>query len=189
MAEKNVFLEEIDDLQKKKDERIEELKQFETTKTPNIFSELLRSFITPNLAFDPKSYEEGLLDPESLEKIFSQRQGMEKYGLNRETFEAVGGISGLAAGTRALTLRALPYVPSLPGKLLTLVLYDALGSVMGAKAFDAIQSQLTGEEMSLWEQLELLPNDIKTGLTWAMIGPMAESAIQFFRVSLSSGVF
>lgn len=88
MAEKNVFLEELDDLQKKKDERIEELKEFETTKTPNIFSELLRSFITPNLAFDPKSYEEGLLDPESLEKIFSQRQGMEKYGLNRETFEA-----------------------------------------------------------------------------------------------------
>ena len=80
MAEKNVFLEEIDNLQKKKDERIEELKQFETTKTPNIFSELLRSFFTPNLVFDPKSYEEGgLLDPESLEKIFSQREGIEKY--------------------------------------------------------------------------------------------------------------
>ena len=48
MTEKNVFLEEIDNLQKKKDERIEELKQFETTETPNIFSELLRSFFTPN---------------------------------------------------------------------------------------------------------------------------------------------
>ena len=104
MAEKNVFLEELDDLQKKKDEKIEELKEFETTKTPNIFSELLRSFTTPNIAFDPKSYEEGLLDPESLEKIFSQREGLEKFGLNRETFEALGGISGLAAGTRALTL-------------------------------------------------------------------------------------
>ncbi len=188
MAEKNVFLEELDDLQKKKDEKIEELKEFETTKTPNIFSELLRSFTTPNIAFDPKSYEEGLLDPESLEKIFSQREGLEKFGLNRETFEALGGISGLAAGTRALTLRTLPYVPSVPGKLLSLILYDALGATAGAQAFDFIQSQATGEEMSLWEQLELLPEDIKRSLTWASIGPMAESAIQAFRISLSSGV-
>ncbi len=42
MVDKNVFLEELDDLQKKKDERIEELQEFETTKTHNIFSELLR---------------------------------------------------------------------------------------------------------------------------------------------------
>ena len=90
MTEKNVFLEELDDLQKKKDERIEELKQFETTKTPNIFSELLRSIFTPNLLLDAETLErakqgEGLLDFENLEKIFSQREGMEKYGLNRET--------------------------------------------------------------------------------------------------------
>ena len=189
MAEKNVFLEELDDLQKKKDERIEELKEFETTKTPNIFSELLRSLTKPNIALqDPEAYEEGLLDPESLEKIFSQREGLEKFGLNRETFEALGGISGLAAGTRALTLRTLPYVPSVPGKLLSLILYDALGATAGAQAFDLIQSQSTGEEMSLWEQLELLPEDFKRSLTWASIGPMAESAIQAFRVSLASGV-
>ncbi len=189
MVDKNVFLEELDDLQKKKDERIEELQEFETTKTPNIFSELLRSLTKPNIALqDPEAYEGGLLDPKSLEKIFSQREGMEKYGLNRETFEAVGGISGLAVGTKALTLKALPYVPSVPGKVLSLILYDALGSTAGAQAFDIIQSQSTGEEMSLWEQLEVLPEDIKTGLTWAAVGPMAEAAIQAFRVSLSSGV-
>jgi hypothetical protein len=189
MAEKNVFLEEIDNLQKKKDERIEELQQFETTKTPNIFSELLRSLIKPNIALqDPEAYKEGLLDPESLEKIFSQREGLEKFGLNRETFEALGGISGLAAGTRSLTLRALPYVPSVPGKILTLILYDALGATAGAQAFDLIQSQATGEEMSFWDQLELLPEDFRRNLTWATIGPMAEAAIQSFRVTLASGV-
>lgn len=45
MAEKNIFLEEIDDLQKKKEERIEELQQFKTEETPNVFSLLLDSFV------------------------------------------------------------------------------------------------------------------------------------------------
>ncbi len=191
MAEKNIFLEEIDELQKKKDERLEELKEFETKKTPNIFSlavDLIKPFTARNLAFDAASYESGLLNPETLETIFSQREGLEKFGLNRETFEALGGISGLAAGTRALTYRALPYVPSVPGKLLSLILYDALGATAGAQAFDIIQKNITGDEISLWEQLEVLPDDIKRSLTWATIGPMAEASIQMFRALLSTGV-
>jgi len=190
MAEKNIFLEEIDDLQKKKEERIEELQQFKTEETPNVFSLLLDSFVQSPTESIIKATErdEPFFSAKEIKQIFSQRKGIEKYGLNRETFEAVGGISGLAAGTKAFTLRALPYVPSVPGKVLTLILYDALGATAGAQAFDIIQSQSTGEEMSLWEQLDKLPNDIKRNLTWASIGPMAETAIQSFRVALSSGV-
>ena len=189
MAEKNLFLEELDDLQKKKEERIEELQQFKTEKPAfNIFSLLLDSFVQSPSKTLKKATERDESFFKEMEEIFSQRKGIEKYGLNRETFEAVGGISGLAAGTKAFTLRALPYVPSVPGKVLTLILYDALGATAGAQAFDIIQSQSTGEELSLWEQLELLPSDIKRNLTWASIGPMAETAIQSFRVALSSGV-
>ncbi len=190
MVDKNIFLEEIDDLQKKKEERIEELQQFKTEETPNVFSLLMDSFVQSPTSSIIKAAErdESFFNAKEMKEIFSQRKGIEKYGLNRETFEAVGGISGLAAGTRALTLRALPYVPSVPGKILSLILYDALGATAGAQAFDLIQSQSTGEEMSLWEQLDKLPNDIKRSLTWASIGPMAESAIQSFRVLLSSGV-
>ena len=189
MAEKNLFLEELDDLQKKKEERIEELQQFKTEKPAfNIFSLLFDSFVQSPSRTLKKVAERDESFFEEMEEIFSQRKGIEKYGLNRETFEAVGGISGLAAGTKAFTLRALPYVPSVPGKVLTLILYDALGATAGAQAFDIIQSQSTGEELSLWEQLELLPSDIKRNLTWASIGPMAETAIQSFRVALSSGV-
>ncbi len=190
MVDKNIFLEEIDDLQKKKEERIEELQQFKTEETPNVFSLLMDSFVQSPTSSIIKAAErdESFFNAKEMKEIFSQRKGIEKYGLNRETFEAVGGISGLAVATRALTLRALPYVPSVPGKILSLILYDALGATAGAQAFDLIQSQSTGEEMSLWEQLEVLPEDFKTGLTWASIGPMAESAIQAFRVLLSSGV-
>ena len=190
MVDKNVFLEEIEDLQKKKDKRIEELQEFKTEETPNVFSLLMDSFVQSPTSNIIKAAErdESFFNAKEMKEIFSQRKGIEKYGLNRETFEAVGGISGLAAGTRALTLRALPYVPSVPGKILSLILYDALGATAGAQAFDLIQSQSTGEEMSLWEQLDKLPNDIKRSLTWASIGPMAESAIQSFRVLLSSGV-
>jgi len=191
MAE-NVFLEEVEALKSKGEERATELKEkYGKAKTPNVFSlayDLIKPFTGKNLAFDPKSYEGGLLDPDSLEQIFSQREGLERFGLNRETFEAVGGIAGLAQGTKALTLRALPYVPTVPGKILSLILYDALGATAGAQAFDLIQKNSTGEEVSFWEQLEVLPDDFKRSLTWATVGPMAESAIQSFRLYLSKGV-
>jgi hypothetical protein len=191
MAE-NVFLEEVEALKSKSEERATELKEeYGKAKTPNVFSlayDLIKPFTGKNLAFDPKSYEEGLLDPDSLEQIFSQREGLERFGLNRETFEAVGGIAGLAQGTKALTLRTLPYVPTVPGKILSLILYDALGATAGSQAFDLIQKNSTGEEVSFWEQLEVLPDDFKRSLTWATVGPMAESAIQSFRVFLSKGV-
>jgi len=147
MAE-NVFLEEVEALKSKGEERATELKEkYGKAKTPNVFSlayDLIKPFTGKNLAFDPKSYEGGLLDPDSLEQIFSQREGLERFGLNRETFEAVGGIAGLAQGTKALTLRALPYVPTVPGKILSLILYDALGATAGAQAFDLIQKNSTG---------------------------------------------
>lgn len=189
MAE-NIFLEEVEALKSKGEERATELKkQYGKGKTPNVFSELLRSLTKPNIALqDAEAYEEGLLDSKSLEQIFSQREGMERFGLNRETFEAVGGIAGLAQGTKALTLRALPYVPSVPGKILSLILYDALGATAGAQAYDLIQKNSTGDEISLWEQLEVLPDDFKRSLTWATVGPMAEASIQAFRVLLSKGV-
>ena len=187
MVDKNVFLDELDNVTDKKDKRIEELQEFKTTEpTLNIF-ELLA----------PKGLlgvEEALLREDSffnstdLKEIFSQREGLERFGLNEETFEALGGISGLAVATRAGVARAIPYVPSVYGKLLALILYDALGSVTGAQAFDYLQKNMTGDEFSFWEQLEKLPEDIKQGITWGMVGPMSESAIQGFRVYLSKGV-
>ena len=47
MVEKNVFLEELDDLQGKKDERIEELQQFKTEKPAfNVFDLIAPKGIT-----------------------------------------------------------------------------------------------------------------------------------------------
>jgi len=189
MAE-NVFLEEVEVLKGKSEERATELKEeYGKKEMPNIYSEFFKSLVNPNIALSSaEAYEKGLLDPDSLDQIFSQREGMERFGLNRETFEAVGGIAGLAQGTKALTLRTLPYIPSVPGKILSLILYDALGATAGAQAYDLIQKNSTGEEISFWEQLEVLPDDFKRSLTWATVGPMAESAIQSFRVFLSKGV-
>jgi len=189
MAE-NVFLEEVEAIKSKGEERATELKEeYGKKEMPNIYSEFFKSLVNPNIALSSaEAYEKGLLDPDSLDQIFSQREGLERFGLNRETFEAVGGIAGLAQGTKALTLRALPYIPSVPGKILSLILYDALGATAGAQAYDLIQKNSTGEEISFWEQLEVLPDDFKRSLTWATVGPMAESAIQSFRVFLSKGV-
>ena len=189
MAE-NVFLEEVEALKSKGEERATELKEeYGKKEMPNIYSEFFKSLVNPNIALSSaEAYEKGLLDPDSLDQIFSQREGLERFGLNRETFEAVGGIAGLAQGTKALTLRTLPYVPTVPGKILSLILYDALGATAGSQAFDLIQKNSTGEEVSFWEQLEVLPDDFKRSLTWATVGPMAESAIQSFRVFLSKGV-
>ena len=189
MAE-NVFLEEVEALKGKSEERATELKEeYGKKEMPNIYSEFFKSLVNPNIALSSaEAYEKGLLDPDSLDQIFSQREGLERFGLNRETFEAVGGIAGLAQGTKALTLRTLPYVPTVPGKILSLILYDALGATAGSQAFDLIQKNSTGEEVSFWEQLEVLPDDFKRSLTWATVGPMAESAIQSFRVFLSKGV-
>ena len=186
----NVFLEEVEALKGKSEERATELKEeYGKKEMPNIYSEFFKSLVNPNIALSSaEAYEKGLLDPDSLDQIFSQREGLERFGLNRETFEAVGGIAGLAQGTKALTLRTLPYIPSVPGKILSLILYDALGATAGAQAYDLIQKNSTGEEISFWEQLEVLPDDFKRSLTWATVGPMAESAIQSFRVFLSKGV-
>ena len=187
MVEKNVFLEELDDLQGKKDERIEELQQFKTEKPAfNVFDLIAPKGLTGvKEAFER---EESFFSPSEIKEIFSQREGLEKYGLNEETFEALGGISGLAAATRGGVARALPYVPAVYGKLLALILYDALGSVTGAQAFDFLQANMTGDELSFWEQLEKLPEDIKQGITWGMIGPMGEAAIQGFRTFLAKGI-
>ena len=187
MVDKNVFLEELDEVQKKKDERLEELQKFETEKPAfNVFDLIAPKGLTGvKEAFER---EESFFNPSEIQKIFSQREGLEKFGLNEETFEALGGISGLAAATRGGVARSIPYVPSVYGKLAALILYDALGSVTGAQVYDLLQATSTGEELSFWEQLEKLPEDTRQGLTWAVIGPMAESAIQAFRVYISKGV-
>ena len=92
MVDKNIFLEEIDDLQKKKEERIEELQQFKTEETPNVFSLLMDSFVQSPTSSIIKAAErdESFFNAKEMKEIFSQRKGIEKYGLNRETFEAVG---------------------------------------------------------------------------------------------------
>jgi len=187
MVDKNVFLEELDKAQDKKDERIEELQQFKTEKPAfNIFD-----LLAPKGALGVEEAllrEDNIFTSGEIKEIFSQREGLEKYGLNEETFEAMGGISGLAVATRAGVARAIPYVPSVYGKLLALILYDALGSVTGAQAFDFLQANMTGDELSFWEQLEKLPEDIKQGITWGMVGPMGEAAIQGFRTFLAKGI-
>lgn len=188
MVDKNVFLEELDKVQEKKDERLEELQKFETEKPLfNIF-DLLAPKGALGFVEDALLREDSPFNMDEIQKIFSQREGLEKFGLNEETFEALGGISGLAAATRAGVARAIPYIPPVYGKLAALILYDALGSVTGAQVYDLLQATSTGEELSFWEQLEKLPEDTRQGLTWAVIGPMAESAIQAFRVFISKGV-
>ena len=184
MAE-NLFIQEIEEEKSKKASEIKE--EFEKEKIPGEAGS--RSiFSVFGIGRSPLVDILKDIDKQDVEKILTQREGMERIGLNRETFEAVGGITGLAQGTKALTLRALPYIPSVPGKILSLILYDALGATAGAQAFDLIQKNLTGDEISFWEQLEALPSDFKNSLTWATIGPMAEAATQAFRVYLSKEV-